>query len=96
MLFEESSLEIGSVSVATTSNKGHSPEFWAESAANRIVSIGGDCHPVIAEQARAFKGSVLKVVEYYIKQAKQSDRTTLIGELEAQGQSEMAKIIRRL
>ena len=96
MLFEASTLVIGSVTVSTTSNKGHSPEFWAESAANKIVSVGGECHPVIAEQARAFKQSVLKVVEYYIKQAIQSDRTTLIGELDAQGQSEMAEMIRRL
>lgn len=89
-------LQAGDVLVSTTENKGHSPEFWAEAAANRIVSVGGDCHPVIAEQANAFKGSVWKVIDYYIKQAIQSDRTTLIGELEAQGQSEMAEIIRRL
>ena len=34
--------------------------------------------------------------KYYIKEAIKSDRTTLIGELEKQGQSEMANIIRRL
>mgnify|MGYP000141398816 CR=1 FL=1 len=90
------SVEVGSVSVATTSNKGHGARFWAEKATNKIVSVGSECHPVIAEQAEAFKGSVFEVVDFYIKQAIKSDRTTLIGELEQQGQNEMANIIRRL
>jgi hypothetical protein len=88
--------EVGAVSVATTVNKGHDPEYWAEQATNRIVSVGGNCHPVIAEQAEAFKEIVETLVCFYIKEAIKSDRTTLIGELEKQGQSEMANIIRRL
>ena len=88
--------EIGAVSVATTDNKGHDPEFWAQSISDRVVSVGGNCHPAIAEQAEAFKEAVRATALYYIKEAIKSDRTTLIGELEKQGQSEMANIIRRL
>jgi len=51
---------------------------------------------MIAEQAEAFKDAVRATALYYIKEAIKSDRTTLIGELEKQGQSEMANIIRRL
>jgi hypothetical protein len=58
--------------------------------------VGGNCHPVIAEQAEAFKEAVKDTALYYIQAAIKSDRTTLIGELEKQGQSEMANIIRRL
>ena len=88
--------EVGAVSVATTVNKGHDPEFWAQAISDRVVSVGGDCNPVIAEQAKAFKEAVKAAALYYIKEAIKSDRTTLIGELEKQGQSEMANIIRRL
>ena len=88
--------EVGAVSVATTNNKGHDPEFWAHSISDRVVSVGGNCHPAIAEQAEAFKEAVRATALYYIKEAIKSDRTTLIGELEKQGQSEMANIIRRL
>tara|TARA_B100001248_G_C27124164_1_gene337160 strand:- start:266 stop:553 length:288 start_codon:yes stop_codon:yes gene_type:complete len=95
-LFEASTLEVGSVLVSTTQDKGHDPEFWAKAAADRIVSVGGNCHPLIAQQAEAFKQSVEKTVEFYIKEAIKSDRTTLIAELERQGHADMAKIIRSL
>ena len=95
-LFEASSLEVGSVVVATTQDKGHDPEFWAKAAADRIVSVGGNCHPLIAQQAEAFKESVQATAVFYIKEAIKSDRTTLIAELEKQGHSDMANIIRSL
>ena len=88
--------EIGTVSVATTDYGGHSPDYWAERATNRIVSVGGNCHPVIAEQAEAFKEMVQTLVCLYMKEAIKSDRTTLIAELEKQGQPEMSNILRRL
>ena len=95
-LFEAPSLEIGSVVVETTQNKGHSPEFWAKAAADRIVSVGGECHPLIAQQAEAFKESVRSTVMFYIQEAVKSDRTTVIAELERQGHADMANIIRSL
>ena len=88
--------EIGTVSVATTDYGGHSPDYWAERATERIVSVGGNCHPLIAEQAEAFKEMVQTLVCLYMKEAIKSDRTTLIAELEKQGQPEMANILRRL
>jgi hypothetical protein len=95
-LFEASSLDVGSVLVATTQDKGHDPEFWAKAAADRIVSVGGNCHPLIAQQAEAFKESVQATAVFYIKEAIKSDRTTLIAELEKQGHADMANIIRSL
>ena len=54
-LFEASSLSVGSVIVETTQQKGHDPAFWASKASDKIVSVGGECHPIIADQAEAFK-----------------------------------------
>ncbi len=96
MLVEAPSMEVGNVLVTTTKNKGHSIEFWADSAANRIVSVGGNCHPLIAQQAEAFKEDVKKVVAFYLAEAVKSNRTTLIAELENQGHQDMADILRRL
>ena len=95
-LFESSTLEVGSVVVATTQDKGHDPEFWAKAASDRIVSVGGNCHTLISQQAEAFKQSVETTVSFYIKEAIKSDRTTLIAELEMQGHADMANIIRSL
>ena len=95
-LFEAPTLEAGNVLVATTQDKGHDPEFWAKAAADKIVSVGGNCHPLIAQQAEAFKQSVEATVAFYIKEAIKSDRTTLIAELEKQGHADMANIIRSL
>ena len=89
-------IEVGNVVVTTTENKGHSIEFWADSAADRIVSVGGNCHPLIAQQAEAFKEDVRNVVAFYLAEAVKSDRTTLIAELENQGHRDMADILRRL
>ena len=89
-------MSVGAVLVDTTVEKGHDPEYWAKHAANRIVSVGGECHPAIAQQAQAFKESVFHTVSFYIKEAIKSDRTTLIAELEKQGHGDMAEILRRL
>ena len=88
--------EVGQVFVTTTQQKGHDPDFWAQSASDRIISVGNNSHPLIAQQAEAFKENVQKIILYHIQEAIKSDRTTLIAELERQGQQEMANILRRL
>ena len=89
-------MEVGQVFVTTTEQKGHSADFWAQSASDRIISVGNNSHPLIAQQAKAFKEAVQKIVLFHIEEAIKSDRTTLIAELERQGQQEMANILRRL
>ena len=88
MFLQAPQLEVGNVVVTTTENAGHDPEFWAQTAADRIISVGGNCHPAIAQQAEAFKESVRVTALHYIKEAIKSDRVTLIGELERQGHKE--------
>tara|TARA_R100000005_G_C4793694_1_gene89121 strand:- start:179 stop:469 length:291 start_codon:yes stop_codon:yes gene_type:complete len=96
MLVEAPQTEIGNVLVTTTVDRGHDPSFWAQSAADRIVSVGSQCHPAIAQQAEAFKESVRVTVLYYMIEAIKSDRTTLIAEFEHQGHKDMADIMRGL
>jgi len=96
MFIKAPEIEIGQVAVTTTEHKGHDPEYWAEQATKRIVSVGGNCHPAIAQQAEAFKEMVQTLVCLYMKEAIRSDRTTLIAELLKQGHEDMAEILRRV
>ena len=96
MFVKAPEMEIGQVSVTTTEYKGHDPEYWAGQATNRIVSVGSNCHPAIAQQAEAFKEMVQTLVCLYMKEAIKSDRTTLIAELLKQGHGDMAEILRRI
>ena len=89
-------IEVANVKVATTNNKGHDPEFWVERIMERLISVSEGADPMVKEQAKAFKGSIEHLLNYYIKQAIQSDRATVIGLLEKQGHTDMADIIRRL
>jgi adenylate kinase family enzyme len=70
-----------SVDVVTSSNGGHSPEFWAHRAAQRIVQVSDSAPPVIGEQARAFQKQVEQVILYYMKQAIECDRSTVASQL---------------
>lgn len=65
---------IGTVSVLTTSGRPHSPEEWAKLATNKIISVGDRSHPVITEQARAYREQIEQVISYYIAQAINADR----------------------
>ena len=56
--------EVGQVFVTTTQQKGHDPDFWAQSASDRIISVGNNSHPLIAQQAEAFKENVQKIILY--------------------------------
>ena len=48
----------GNVTVHSTSGRGFSPEELAEMALDKIVYVGSKSHPVIREQAEAFKNKI--------------------------------------
>ena len=82
--------------VHTTRGRGFTPEEIAERCAEKIIAISDDAAPAIREQAHAFRGRLLKTLEVYMREAVQSDRTTVYNALTAAGQTELAKLIRRL
>jgi hypothetical protein len=89
-------IEVGAVSVFTTQNRGSTPEEIADRALNKIIYIGEQSHPVIVEQAKAFKESIRDVLIAYLHEAQRSERTTIQAKLSLQGHSELAKIIGEL
>ena len=84
------------VGVQTTHNRGHTPDEVAQRCVDRIISIGDETHPLIRDQARAFKEQMTKLVAHYMREAIKSDRTTVYNELKNAGQPQLAELIRRL
>ena len=88
--------EIGNVTVTTTNNGHLPPEHWAQRATNRIVHVGQDAHPAIADQAKAFKETVCHVIDYYIRVAIKEDRSKVVTMLRSAGQDDLANSVEKL
>ena len=84
------------VEVVTTQNRGQTPEEVAERCINKIVGISATADPVIRQQAQAYKTQIEQVIVHYMKQAIQSDRTTVYNTLLDAGEPKLADLIRRL
>mgnify|MGYP003657183156 FL=1 len=84
------------VGVATTNNRGFTPDELAEQCVKKIISISDTAPPAIKDQATAFGNSIEKLIARYMRQAISSDRTTVYNALNDAGNPEMANLIRRL
>ena len=83
----------GDVAVLTTEGRGFTPEEIADRALAKIMYVSKDANPLIRDQAEAFKESIRGVIEFYLKQAVQSDRTTLANRLREAGHSDLIKLL---
>ena len=90
------SMEVSPVTVRTTSGRGFTPEELAEQCVDKIIHISASAPEPLRAQAEAFRGSVQDLIALYLRQAVNSDRTTVYSALAQAGQSEAADIIRRL
>ena len=95
MLGETGTMNLNSVEVHTTSYRGHTPEELANMAIGKIMYVGDKSHPVIRDQAEAFKGYIHKVLVEYMHKAIQNDRTTLAHALRQAGHPELLKILEK-
>lgn len=89
-------MQLGNVFVSTTHNRGSTAEEIAERALNRIISVGQNSHPVIAEQALAYKEYIREALIKYLREAQTAERTTLCGKLVQNGHTDLARIIGEL
>jgi hypothetical protein len=88
--------ELGWIKVFTTENRGFTPEEIAERALDKIIYVGDQSHPVIVEQARAFKSQIKTVLIHYLEEAQQSERVTISAKLRAAGHPQIADMIGEL
>jgi len=79
--------------VHTTQHRGHTPEEIANFALDKIMYVSKDANPLIRDQAEAFREYIRKVLVDTLKQAVQSDRTTLANRLRQAGHSELIKLL---
>jgi len=84
------------VKIHTTDNRGFSPEEIAERCADKLISISDTADPVLQQQAKAYREAMVKVIAFYMKEAIQSDRTTIYNALMEAGQPQLANAIRSL
>ena len=91
-----SEIEVGSVRVITTENRGHTPEEIASLCAAQIVSVSDSAPPVIRDQARAYRNHLESILAFYMKEAIKSDRTTVCNAIKDAGHPDLSKLIRRL
>ena len=87
---------LGLIEVATQTNKGHSPEFWAEKCTARICGISENAEPHVRQQAEAYRVAIYSAILYYIKQAMSSQVVTMKNVLQQQGHKDLANILQEL
>jgi hypothetical protein len=84
------------VGVRTTDRRGFTAEELAHQCADKIVAVSDTAPPAIRDQALAYRARIEKLVELYLKQAVQSDRTTVYNVLMDAGEPKLAELVRRL
>lgn len=83
----------GNIIVQSTSGRGFTPEEISERALDKIIYIGKETHPAIRDQAEAFKEHIRAVLVFYMKEAIQSDRTTVANRLTEAGHPELTNLL---
>lgn len=92
MLDEAQSL-FGEYRIHTSHQRGWTPEELAERAMDKIIYVGKDAHPFLKDQAEAYKQHIHDVVLFYLRQAVQSDRTTIANRLRDAGYPELTSLL---
>ena len=96
MNFEGVTLSPGIVEVQTTQHRGFTPEEVADRCLTKLLSVSDTAPPAIRDQAIAYKEHMRAVLVFYMKEAVQSDRTTVNNALLDAGYKDLAELIRRL
>jgi hypothetical protein len=81
------------VQVVTTDSRGWAADELAQRAADKIIFVGDQSHPVIQAQARVFKDRVKYVVAFYLKEAVEQDRATIAQRLREAGHPELVHLL---
>ena len=89
----EGGVLLGAFKIASTSGRGFNPEELAEMALDRIVYVGENSHPVIREQAEAFRNQIHGVLLSALRQAVRSHNTTIANRLRDAGHPELVKLL---
>lgn len=84
---------LGGISVQSTSGRGFTPEEVAERALNKLIYVGENVDPVIRDQALAYRDKLRQILVHYMREAVQSDRTTLANKFKQAGHPELLPLL---
>lgn len=73
-MMDEAGATVGNVMVATTSGKGHDPEFFADRIVAKLIHIGESAPQPIRDQALAYREQMKVIVLDGLNRAIASDR----------------------
>lgn len=93
MINMQMSGQVGSVLVATTDHRGWTVEEIAQRATDRIVYVGNSSHPLVRDQAIAFKEEIKGVIAAYLREAVDQDRVTMANRLREAGHPELVRLL---
>jgi hypothetical protein len=89
-------MSLGPFSVATTSNGGLPPEYYAERLVAKLIYISETAPPEIKLQALAYQEAMRAAVLDVLRTAILSNHTTVIYQLRKAGMNEAAQLIYEL
>jgi hypothetical protein len=95
MMSAQTNIEIGEVSIVTTSGRGFTPEEVAERALDKIIFVSESAAGPIRDQALAYRNALRKVLIHYMEEAVRSDRTTVANILTQAGHPELVHLVRK-
>jgi hypothetical protein len=67
-------MAVGTVTVVTTSDGGHPPEFYAQRIVDRLIFVGDQAPEPIRAQALTYKDQIFAIVLAGIQRAIADDR----------------------
>jgi hypothetical protein len=85
--------ESSGIHVFTKDHGGFTPEEVAERALDKIIQVGENSHPLVREQANAFRNNIRGVLVFYMNEAVRFDRVTLAHKLREAGHPELIKLL---
>jgi hypothetical protein len=85
--------ESNGIQVFTKDHGGFAPEELAERALDRIIQVGDQSHPLVRDQAIAFRNHIRGVLVFYMNEAVKFDRVTLAYKLKEAGHPELIKLL---
>lgn len=96
MMSANSESALGQIQVFTTSNRGFTPEEIAERTLSKIIYVGEQSHPLIVEQAKAFKENIREVLVHSLREAQSAAKTDICAKLSQNGYGNISQVIRGL
>lgn len=87
---------IGTIKVYTSNDRGHNVQELSEMLLDKIISVSNTAPDPIRDQAIQYRKMIGEMIIWYMETAVRNDRDTICQKLTAVGQTEAAKLIKKI